>query len=105
MTRLFKKDKRTEQSHFVHLRLYIFKIPLPALNEILKIQDKDYVSFFDAEEGTYHFKDNIFFNSIKPILYQSYHLLREKVVQVVNDIEGFLYSRHVAFDRPEITDD
>ncbi|PSA89382.1 hypothetical protein C6370_20730 [Bacillus atrophaeus] len=98
----FKKQIKIEEMKVK--REYKLK-RMDVYNEILKIQNKDYVSFIDAEEGTYHFKDNIFFNSIKPILYQNYHLLGEKVVQVVNDIEGFLYSRHVAFDRPDITDD
>ncbi len=74
-------------------------------NEILKIQNKDYVATINAEEGTCKFNYDIYLNSIKPILYQNYHLLGEKVIEAVKNIEDFLYSRNVAYDRPDITDE
>lgn len=100
----FQIKKQAKMENMKAKREYKLK-RMNVYNEILKIQNKDYVAFIDAEEGTCHFKDRIFFDSIKPILYQNYHLLGEKVVESIKDIEDFLYSRHVAYDRPDITDD
>ncbi|MED4507874.1 hypothetical protein [Bacillus licheniformis] len=100
----FQIKKQAKMENMKAKREYKLK-RMDVYNEILKIQNKDYVAFIDAEEGTCHFKDRIFFDSIKPILYQNYHLLGEKVVEAIKDIEDFLYSRHVAFNRPDITDD
>ncbi|MEC0685863.1 hypothetical protein P8888_23150 [Bacillus haynesii] len=100
----YQFEKQIKMENMKAKREYKLK-RMDVYNEILKIQNKDYLAFIDAEEGTCHFKDRIFFDSIKPILYQNYHLLGEKVVEAIKDIEDFLYSRHVAYDRPDITDD
>jgi len=100
----FQFKKQIKMEEMKAKREYKLK-RMDVYNEILKIQKRDYVADINAEEGTCSFKYDIYLNSIKPILYQNYHLLGEKVVESIKDIEDFLYSRHVAYDRPDITDD
>ncbi|EWH19913.1 hypothetical protein P5637_07505 [Bacillus paralicheniformis] len=100
----FQIKKQAKMENMKAKREYKLK-RMNVYNEILNIQNKEYVVFIDTEEGTCHFKDRIFFDSIKPILYQNYHLLGDKVAEAIKNIEDFLYLRHIALDHPGITDD